>query len=520
MWPVTLSHDTMMNKRILHNVFKPLCQVLTSLHSDMEQNFDELCSLFLKSPIPMSTPTPLRYFDFQAQVTHNEVSDSLACLVSKTCCCYPKVLQIDMEEFSATPIASYCRQNPDFCLEMFGQVEFLYLMYGYNQQCIGDPLESNYLFEDLCKSAAMIFPVSLTSLVIETNRSDVLGFVMESCMPHICETATPLKLRQLTLRVAGTSKSAYSHFQKPRCTHWYHGPGAPLTRKHDQLLQSLSPILSHPQFSSLTLDGIILCKDSQACALVHILRTFLASPTTHTQCLILHRVEATHQFSKYIPTVVSPLKDLQFKSLRIRKTALNQSVISWLLEKSQLCLNTLEFEELQEVKDESYNPRVVAPKLPFVLPNVSENLKVEKLVLHINILQGSIHQIQRMLTLSSTIKTLDLSSCDLGVGDCTLLLPTLISKALSVRDLNLAANYFGKMESTILENIFNALFELPQLQDLSLNLSDNLLTSYHFSLMHASWINKSSGRKLKYLACGGNYCKDDMICKAVAMNID
>lgn len=124
-----------------------------------------------------------------------------------------------------------------------------------------------------------------------------------------------------------------------------------------------------------------------------------------------------------------------------------------------------------------------------------------------------------MLALVREIKTLDLSSCNLGVSDYSLLLPTLLSEAIVVKELNLTVNCLGRMKTTLLKKVFDALFELPQLETLSLDLSDNQLTPHHFSLMYASWKNKSSDKKLKHFAFGGNYCNDDTICKAMAMNV-
>ena len=504
-------------QEFLNNVYRPLWQILTSLDS-MEPKFHALCSLFLKAPVPMSPPTPLRYLDFQSPDTANELFKSFTLLVPNTCRYYPKVLQIDLSTFSSTMISWYCRRNRDFCLEMFGQVEFLYLTYTYRKICIGDPLESNYLFKELCDSAAMILPAALPSLqvlVIEANRNDVMGFVMEGCMSHICHSAAPLKLEQLILRVVNIHKGFHSHVYggrpgPPLCRHWNHKPNAPLCLEHDKLLQSLSPFFTHPRFSSLTLDGIALSTHSQARALADILRAFLTSPTAHKQYLILHEVKDPGQCSNDVPASISPLRDLQYKSLQIRKTVLSQSIISWLLEKSRLCLSTLEL-----ALEDKHVPVAIAPA---ELPKRSENLQVESLALH-SILTGSIHQLQQVLTMTGKIKTLDLSSCSLGVSGYTLLLPTLLSKAVSVRELNLAANCLGRMGSMLLEKVFDVLFGLPQLQDLSLDLSDNQLTPHHFSMMYISWTKKSPDKKLKRLVCGDNYCSDNIICRAMAIYI-
>ena len=362
-------------REILNSVYKPLYQILTSLDST-ERNFHTLCSLFLKAPVTMSPPIPLRYLDFKARLI--EVLMSLTVLVPNTCNYYPKVLQIDMLTFSTTPISWYCSRNRDYCSELFGQVELLYLMYTYCESCIGDSLKSkSTLFKDLCDSAAMILPASLPSLqvlVIEANRSDVLGFVMECCMPHICESTAPLKLRQLILRVVNTHKRLYTHAymydgrpDRRLCWHWNHRTNVPFSLEHDKLLQSLCPFFVLPHFSSLTLDGIALSKHPQARALVDILQAFLTSPTDHKQYLILHKVKDPGGSSADAPAVISPLRDLQYKSLRIHEIVLSQSIIFWLLETSGLCLNTLEL-ELE-------NKHVPVSIAPLQLPNRSEGFQ-------------------------------------------------------------------------------------------------------------------------------------------------
>ena len=59
------------------------------------------------------------------------------------------------------------------------------------------------------------------------------------------------------------------------------------------------------------------------------------------------------------------------------------------------------------------------------------------------------------------------------------------------------------------EMLFDAIFSLPQLENLSLIIADNILEPEHFTMLHAAWRQKAGGKKLKHLDCSSNITLED-----------
>ena len=356
----------------------------------------------------------------------------------------------------------------------------------------------------------------LEKLTIEVDTTEDLSIMLEMSVPLLWGTAlsqnstpnmtiTAQNLKEFTIIMSNKSESHIC-----------------LSIAHDTLLHYLSTLFFQPHFNSLHLEGIIFRDDPHAHAFGNILYTFLTSPTTHEQSLTCRSIEFQQLKSEDYkpmplpPPVVSSEHSLKYKSLQFERMSLPQSVLTWLFQASQLRLQALKLQ---------LKPLTALPTGPLlVLPAGIEKVHVQRLALHTYVCQWyrsspkdnqqsaaqckfdpglckTMHSLQQIL-LKNTLTNLDLNSSGLGYSS---VLPYLTEGLLNqaavgtLRELNLANNYLQYETDQNLVELFDAIFGLPQIQELSLNINGNELNRHHFDIIHTSWTNKSAGLKLQNL---------------------
>ena len=118
------------------------------------------------------------------------------------------------------------------------------------------------------------------------------------------------------------------------------------------------------------------------------------------------------------------------------------------------------------------------------------------------------YNIFKEILLKPTLKCLDLSYNGLGedsiVPHLTEALERRAQTVGALQELNLAHNHLGYVTHGNLERLFNAIFSLPQLQELSLNIGSNAFSLHHFAMLFTSWTKNSRITKLQYLDYSDN----------------
>ena len=374
---------------------------------------------------------------------------------------------------------------------------------------------------------AFLYPALqvLEELTIEVDTTKTLGVMLEMSVPLLRGTTlSQISTSNIMTMTAQNIKNFTIILGRPLSV----TTPVPLSIAHDTLLQYLSSLFSLPHFKSLHLEGIIFQDDPHAHAFGSILYTFLTSPTTHEQSLTCRSIRFEQLQSEDYktmplpPPVVSSEHSLKYKSLQFEGTSLPQSILTWLFQTSQLHLQALKLH---------IQPLRVSTRPLVMLPAGIENVHVQRLALHtckhplkrpggrhqrpnpFTQLKSAaqckvdpdfyktVHSLQQIL-LKNALMSLDLESNNLGhSGILPYLTEGLINRATTgtLRELNLANNYLEDETDQNLANLFDAIFCLPQIQELSLNINGNGLNRHHFDIIHTSWTKKSAGLKLQFL---------------------
>ena len=488
---------------------------------------------------PISTPN--RYLPYYQplppSLSDKEAIKSMVFLAPTLCHYYPTELDININGFFNTTLGKLLNftDDPIIYTRFFQQVEILTFTL-----CFTDSESSKfaipYTKKQCQKCIQTILPPArrvLQQFAIRANSPEALGYMLECCIPILQDTPqTPQQSpsHNYTTLLPSLCHVTVALFFKHRRENF-----SPLSEQHGRLLQHFSTIFSGSQFSSFTVDGISFQDTPSSQPFGSILHSFLTSSTTHEQKLILRNVTATS-----IPSsVITPECGLHYKSLIIESSVTPNSVINWLLGKCKLHLKTLQldFKEAKWCSTVSPQARFKVlrterrlPHFPALIQALSpqtvgltqplvdlefKNVHVKTLSFHTTRQVRPSHNrtvpcdFFEQILLKPTLKCLDLSHNGLGEDS---ILPHL-TEALerraqtvgALQELNLAHNHLGYVTHDNLHRLFNAIFSLPQLQELSLNICSNEFDLPHFTMLYTSWTMNSSGVKLQYL----DYSKQD-----------
>ncbi len=137
-------------------------------------------------------------------------------------------------------------------------------------------------------------------------------------------------------------------------------------------------------------------------------------------------------------------------------------------------------------------------------------------------------------TLSGNLLSVILGCCDLkclrlsaskkkAEGLAALLTDALLksSEQIQLQYFDLSGNYFGSLPVADLELLLGAIFSLPHLNRMTLDLSGNQLGLTEFLLANKLWKLKARGIKLKKLVCTGSEAKseDVFLLRQMSLNV-
>ena len=466
---------------------------------------------------PISTPN--RYLPYYQplppSLSEKDSIKSIVLLTPTLCHYYPTALDININGFIHTLLWKLLNFTDDSTLSTryFQQVESLsftlYVTNDFNNEhAVPDiNLQIPYTKKQCQTCIQTILPPArrvLQQFAIQANSTEALGYMLECCVPILQDTLqTPQQSPRCTL-LPSLREVTVALNMPAKCS--------PLSEKHGRLLQHFSTIFSRSQFSSFTVNGIIFQDTPPSQPFGSILHSFLTSSTTHEQRLI-HR-NVTVLSTSLPPPVVSPECGLHYKSLTIENSVIPNTVISWLLEKGQLHLKTLNlgFKELKPQLHSTGSPQAEALTQPLVVG--FKNVRVHTLSLHTTQqVRPSItprvfafsYKILEQILLKPTLKCLDLSYNGLGEDSIVPHLTEALERRVQIlgtcalQELNLAHNHLSNVTDDNLQRLFNAIFSLPQLQELTLNICGNDFNLHHFTTLFTCWTKNSSGVKLQCL---------------------
>jgi len=278
------------------------------------------------------------------------------------------------------------------------------------------------------------------------------------------------------------------------------GGGYAVCPEYDQLMQSISMLFRDPQFVELGLSGeLYYSSRDNGISFKMLMHEFLSSPIKGQELVLnisgVSLRDSRHKFSygNFAPEVVGS------KHLHIQRV---ESASEWVNPYFEHCLAHFPFQALgaitlREVDNLSDKALKTISSLSLHSLHVI-NVGVMGLMLDV-----SVEAVTRLFSMPH-LTTLTLA----GVGDpnlCTLFAEAVtigLRKQASIAqldNLDLSGNFLTWVDSDCLEAMFDALFSLPQLPSMALELLDNSFNVAQLNLLCESWDKKAGGCRLSML---------------------
>ncbi len=470
--------------------FHSFCKMIVSLRSCAAvQNPASITHLIFRNSILKEPFVPHRYTHFLSAFESGILPHPMASLVLQTCSYRPRAAQVNCTKLSYTELYQGNAQT-HLLQEIFKEVRYLQIQFSEVYQRAR--LES-------CQGCMQaILPVALQStehLRIYFKSTFAVKVMICSSLPAIYSSvmAKRSKLERLAMTI---------HQRRP-------GESDLLPSGIEEIIQSLSNLFKSKSFSCLILEGISFQLPDVVPSL---LKSFLSQPCTATQRLVLSRITMYSTPSLY-PSFLPAKCSYQHKELKFHKMSPPVTLFDWLLGTPGVNLKVLEFLlegwHPRQNADDLYEARDLrAKKTALQACATNHQIRVKSLSFHLHLFKDERNRgIFHSLFHNSSICSLDFTCCNLGRGDVLANFTSGLEAHREIgtlTELNLSKNDLGLAEDEDLSRFFHVLFSLPQLSELTLNLSDNRLVSQNFEMMHSSWEAKALGTQLSHMTYNHN----------------
>ena len=273
--------------------------------------------------------------------------------------------------------------------------------------------------------------------------------------------------------------------------------------EYDQLMQSIGMLFRGPQFAKLELlVGLYHSSGDHTITFKRLMHEFLSAPVKG-QKLVLNIIVAelslsnctgVHECSANFPPDVIASKHLHIQ-VADGEWWLNHYFEWWLPHFPFQTLGAITLQEVDYLSDEAL--AAIASLNLHTLEVIDTELMFDvslKAVAHLfSIPQLTTLTLARVATIGRNSDVWRTFAAAVTSG---------LRKQASITQLNtldLSGNFLTFGGLTILETMFDALFSLPQLSSMILDLEDNYFTAAQLNLLCTSWGKKAGGRRLKML---------------------
>ena len=284
-------------------------------------------------------------------------------------------------------------------------------------------------------------------------------------------------------------------------TDWYDGE-----QEFTHLFSVLASLFKQPQFQTLELEVTSVLFSS----LQEILHSFFTAMSPNHQTLKLGSIAIFQKSMMPGAFVVPSFNEMLFdKSLHLSNMELTPSQETLIFSYPLLKLETLALINLTSVSPS----KSLGKAADLLHVNEISNLKtliLKDIVLH----HPSPQSIISLLLQSPNLTHLEMEHCDIGPDGLVTSLSREISSHSDMCVLKLVRNELGRESEHNFQQLCNAIFSLPHVSNLSLDVSANELAVHHFTILLDTWKQSCSGRKLKKLVVSGNDLKPGLLALA------
>ena len=497
--------------------YQSFCNILISMQSAADiDSYKSTYQCLLNMPPVLKDPyIPIRYMHFYSHqfkhrrytMTHmrrrvSHLSFNMALLVLKTCKYLPRALQLKTNDFLHTQL--WNGNDVEEVASVFKELRYLRLIVQeeFNQEHVR-----------ACGGFIMgVFPTALRTL-------QHLRIKFENCttlnlfLPKIHSVIRNAFYNEITtLHTIGLSIDS-----KVRNI---------MSSQSELVVCRFSELFKAPHFKCLILEGMHLRDEI---IVPKVIASFLRAPCTGKQRLVLSKIQFDYCGLTTFPHIFLPPCAHLHKELKFHAMSLQPRILEKLLSKPGFRLRALEV--LIETWHHNVPPNHVSivssvhNKLALDLCAMNPSLNIPHLSFHVHLVSNPVmrENFESLFRLQ-TLQSLDLTCCNLGPGALT----TALTHGLfahqsiqmgSLRNLNLAKNALGQADEKRLHRLFTALFGLPRLLRMTINLSHNELNSHHFMAMYNAWCDTTE-LQVGFLSFSRNYYANKSVISRMALKYD
>ena len=508
--------------------FQNFCSVLISLRGAADiDDYDSIFQSLLKLPSVLKEPyIPPRFKKYPRQLVSRQIRGnsgqwhratmtltgrapfsplfhSMATVLLKTCDYRPRALQLKTRDFLRTKLWRDCKIEE--VASIFRNVRYLLLIVQteFNQDQVGE-------CNDLIKG---IFPTALRTLEklrIKFENATALNLFLPRIFSVLMNSSYNeiTNLHSLALSIDRLTEQEI------------------MSTRSESILHMFTKLYEAPHFHSLILEGMLFRDEVMV---PKIIVFFLNAHCRGKQRLVLSRIQFNYCGLTIFPHFTLPECAHEHKELKFNAMNLQPRILERLLSKPGFKLHSLEV--LLEHWHHNIPPDSVSTKssihnkLALDLCAMNSTLNIPRLSFHIHLISNpTMKDNFESLMRQRTLQVLDLSCCNIGPGGLT----TALTHGLltyqkiemgSLNTLNLSKNGIGKADGKRIQGFFEALFGLPKLPQMHIDLSHNDFTSQHFETMHTAW-STTTELQVKFLSFARNYYASSSLISDLAVRYD
>lgn len=270
-------------------------------------------------------------------------------------------------------------------------------------------------------------------------------------------------------------------------------------------LSSLSPVLKQSQFQK----GLIKSMHVPVAGAMSVIEAYLSSPCHSIQKLTFDDTTITGEIpgGEVAKKISMNKESTMYKSLEFYSCELPANFFKWLFDHPQIWLKRLALLncKLPNSSRDYYNSK---PEDILHLAAIRPSIRIANIDLgHLEFIHHrySRSDFERILS-SPYLEHLSIRGSKLGyhglIPDVTAGVKSQ-SKVGTLKSISLIGNQLGDIPEGEVQDLLDALFSLPHIEQMEINLSHNDFARYHYTMIHDTWKAMCGGKRLQHFACSG-----------------
>ena len=451
-----------------------------------------------------------------------------------TCKYQPRFIYVICDLFGQSEI--YKKHATDLLTKYFGKVEKMVFAFDYD--------EESESFRSATKGKDIDLPYEVPMLMLKAvlatdnpaikciefrdmdgkmlseilRRAGPLFYTAYSSLSNIDSKHIPYcHLRELVVSLRGTKGAASDVLQKlsaiverqtqlEKVSFHHLVSSAQVTAdRYLLLLTALSPAIKHSQFQKCHLKAMHV----PVVGAMSIVEAFLSSPSHHAQKVTFDNVTIAGELSESqsAKKILMNEESTTHKILEFYSCEIPANFFKWMFNHPQIWLKRLALSncKIPSSSRDYYNSK---PEDLLHFAAIHPSIRIANMDLgHLELVhhRHSRSDFEKMLS-NPYLEHFCIRGGKLGHHG---LIPDVTagvkgqSDVKTLKSISLIGNQLGDIPDSEVQDLLDALFSLPHIEEMEINLSHNDLAKYHYTMIYDTWKKLCGGKRLRQFSCSG-----------------